>query len=512
MRNLFLLSADKQRKMAVFLSYLNMIASAIISLIYTPFLLKMLGQNEFGLYSLASSVIGYLTILDLGFGNAIIVFTSKYITQNDKIAEKKLHGTIFSVYLAMSVVIVVIGLLIVFFTNTFFNANMTDIEIKKLRIMFALLSLNLAISFPLSIFSSILTAYENFIFIKIVSIFRTIMVPLMMIPVLFMGYKSISFVVVVSIINLICLMADFLYCKKQISPVVSVKNFDLKILKNIFTYSFFIFLGTIVDQVNWSVDNFILGVISGSAAVSLYSVAIVVNNMFIMLSTTISGVMLPKISKMVSLSSSNEILTDEFIKVSRIQYYIIFFIASCLIIFGKDFFDIWVGKQYSQSYIIALILIIPVCIPLIQNLGLSILQAKNMYKFRAIMAFLLTFVNIGISIPLAKLYGGIGCAIGTAFVLIILNVFIMNFYYHFKVGLDMIKFWKNIFFMSLKFLFAIVIISILYYFYPLNGTKFLCIFGFIYFVIFVFISFYFVMNEYEKTLTLCILSKFRLKK
>lgn len=512
MINLSLVSTDKQRKMAVVLTYANVIISAYISLFYTPFLLRMLGQSEFGLYSLATSVIGYLEILDLGFGNAVIVFTSKYITQNRKEDENKLHGTIFTIYLIMSVIIIILGTLIVIFADTIFGQKMTPREISELKIMFGLLTFNLAVSFPFSIFPSILTAYENFIFIKIVAIFRTLMLPAMMIPVLFMGYKSVSFVVVVTIINITCLIVDFWYCKKNISPNVSVKNFDFKLLKEIFSYSFFIFLGAIVDQVNWSVDNFILGAVVGSVAVSIYSVAIIINNMFIVLSVTISGVMLPKISKMVSQNSSNEELTDEFIKVGRIQFYIIFLISSCLVLFGQEFINFWVGPNYAQSYTIALILVIPVSIPLVQNLGLSILQAKNMYKFRAIMEFALTFVNVGISIPLAKLYGGIGCAIGTAFVLIVLNVLIMNYYYHFKVGLNIIKFWKNILKMSLKFGVAVMAILAISHYFPLNGVKFLFIFGLLYIAMYTFISWKFVMNEYEKAIILSVIAKLRRKK
>jgi O-antigen/teichoic acid export membrane protein len=67
-----------QRKAGAFLSYIQIVLTTVIQVIYTPFLIRMLGQSEYGLYSLIASIIGYLTILDLGFGNAIIVYTAKY--------------------------------------------------------------------------------------------------------------------------------------------------------------------------------------------------------------------------------------------------------------------------------------------------------------------------------------------------------------------------------------------------------------------------------------------------
>lgn len=507
--NLLALPSHNQRKFGVILSYANILISTLLSLFYTPFLLRMLGQGEFGLYSLSASVIGYLAILDLGFGNAIVVFTAKYAEQNRKDDEKKLHATIFTIYIIMSFICLILGSLITIYAGEIFANSMSESEIAKLKFMFTLLTFNLAITFPLSIYSSILVAYENFIFMKLVAIFRTLAFPILVIPALFMGYKSLSLIVALTLINITCLLLDFFYCRKKIAPNISLRNFDKKVLKEVFAYSFFIFLGMIVDQVNWSIDNFILGVVSGSKEVSLYAVAIIINSMFITLSVTISGVMLPKISKMVSANSTNEELMNEFIKVARIQFYIIFFIASLTLIFGREFINLWAGSEYDKSYIITVILVLPLTVPLIQNLGNAILQAKNMHRFKAIAAFLMTFVNVGVSIPLAQIYGGTGCAIGTALALVILNIFIMNFYYHFKVGLDMIKFWREIFKMTAKFFIPVFIILIFIYFSEFSGLKYLLICGAIYSVIYVFISVKFIMNDYEKSLFGSLLSSLK---
>ena len=71
------MSNTKQLKAGVLLSYLTLALSNIIALVYTPFMLRLMGQSEYGLYSLVASVVAYLTILDFGFGNAIIRYTAK---------------------------------------------------------------------------------------------------------------------------------------------------------------------------------------------------------------------------------------------------------------------------------------------------------------------------------------------------------------------------------------------------------------------------------------------------
>lgn len=506
-----ILNADEsaQRKLGVILSYANILISTILVLTYTPFFLRMLGESEFGLYSLSASVIGYLAILDLGFGNAITVFSAKYAASGESEKALRLHGTIFSVYLAMSALVLLIGGLVIAYADAIFGAKLSGEEIRKIRIMFALLSLNLAVSFPFSIYSSILTAHENFVFIKLIAILRTLLLPAIAVPVLLLGHKSVAIVVCATAVNLFCVAADFIYCRRKIAPRISVRNFDAGVLKQVFSYSFFIFLGMIVDQVNWSADNFILGVVAGTTAVSQYSVAAMINSTFITLSVTISGVMLPKISKMVSANSSDAELTAEFIKIGRLQFYVIFLICSMLIIFGREFIILWAGAQYEISYTIALILVIPVCVPLIQNLGLSILQAKNKFRFRAVAALFMTFLNIAVSIPLAKLYGGVGSAAGTALSLVLLNIALMNFYYHFKIGLDIAKFWLNIARMLAPSLLAVAIILPINYALSLNGAAYLLVCGSLYVAIFTFIAVKLVMNDYERAIFGAAIAKIR---
>ena len=65
-------------KIGSIITYINLIISTIIPLLYTPIMLRILGQEEYGLYSLSNSVISYLTLLNFGFGSAIIRFISKF--------------------------------------------------------------------------------------------------------------------------------------------------------------------------------------------------------------------------------------------------------------------------------------------------------------------------------------------------------------------------------------------------------------------------------------------------
>jgi O-antigen/teichoic acid export membrane protein len=175
-------------------------------------------------------------------------------------------------------------------------------------------------------------------------------------------------------------------------------------------------------------------------------------------------------------------------------------VIGLLVFFGMPFISLWAGPDYSRSYYMALLLIIPVTIPLIQNLGIEIQRAKNQHKFRSWVYLFIAIGNISISIPLVKLYGGIGAAMGTSTALIIGNILIMNWYYHKKVGLDILYFSKQIG----RILPSLLVPSIVGYFImsSVNLMKIGNFIGFalIFIVVFGLSVWFLAMNKYEKEL------------
>ena len=119
-------------------------------------------------------------------------------------------------------------------------------------------------------------------------------------------------------------------------------------------------------------------------------------------------------------------------------------VLSGFLVFGKAFIRLWAGAEYSSAYAVALLLIVPVTIPLIQNLGIEIQRAKNMHRARSLVYTGLAVCNVILSIPMIRRFGVEGAALGTAISMILGNGLFMNWYYHKRIGLDMLAFWKSI--------------------------------------------------------------------
>lgn len=503
---------SNQRKKGIVLSYVSLALNLVVQLLYTPVLVRSLGQSEYGLYSLVSNIINYLIILDFGFGSSIVVYTAKYRARKEYDKEKKLHGTFAIVFHVIALIASILGIILYFNIENIFGSSMTAMEIHKMKIMMLILTFNLAMTFSFSIYSSIISAYEKFVYQKVKAIIGTAIKPIIMLPLLFLGFKSITMCVVITLVNIVILITNYTFCKNKLNIKIKYSGIDKKIFKVIASNSFFIFLTIIVDKVNYNVDSIILGTLYGTTTVAVYAIANNLNQFFINISASISSVFLPKMTKLVAEKVDVKVLTNEFIKIGRIQYYIVFLICSGFILVGKYFIVLWVGKTYIEAYYITACLIIPACVPLIQNTGLSIIQAMDKYKFKAISTIVMAGFNIIISIVLAKKYGAIGAALGTTFALVVCNGILMNIYYYKSIKINIIKFWKNILKMTCYFIIPISIILIFMGLTKFTGLMALLTYGSIYTILYLLVCYFCVIDEYEKKLIDDILIKFKIKK
>jgi O-antigen/teichoic acid export membrane protein len=253
----------------------------------------------------------------------------------------------------------------------------------------------------------------------------------------------------------------------------------------------------------------ILGVVQGTTLVAVYAIAMNFIALYMQVSNAFSGLFLPKASIMVAKNASNQEFSSLMAKFGRIQSMILLLILSGFILFGQRFIELWAGINYSEAYKYVLIILIPLTIPLIQNLGLSILQAKNLYTFRTITYLLIAIINIIVTIPLALKFGGYGAAISTAVSVIVGHIIIMNIYYHRKVGIDITYFWKQLSPLLIVFLISLVlgyVVNLLL----VNDTILIYILKITIFIIIYFALMWFIgLNKYEKELIQNVINKYR---
>ena len=304
-----------------------------------------------------------------------------------------------------------------------------------------------------------------------------------------------------------CFIVNIIYGFKVTKIRFAFKGLDFSLLREMWIFTFYIFISQIIDQVNWSVDKFLLGRIIGTEAVAVYGVGGQINSMYLQFSTSVSNVFIPSVNKIVAETDDNDELTKLLTKVGRIQFIIMMLILSGFIFVGSAFVEIWAGKEYLEAYYVTLFLIVPVTIPLIQNLGIEIQRAKNMHKSRSLVYLVISICNILISIPFIKAFGATGAAMGTALALIAGNIVFINWYYHFRIKLNMVYFWKSILRILPALLLPIVCGVIFKYLFVINSFLKIAMFTIVYSFIYAISMWLFGFNNYEKQLVTNIVRK-----
>lgn len=488
-----------QLKMGAALSYTNIILSNLINLLFTPFLLTTLGKSEYGLYSLIGAFVGYMAVLDFGLGNTIIRYVAKYRAENNKQGEQGFLSLAFLIYGILSIISIIIGLAIIPLLPMVFGKLTAD-ELITAKKMFEVLIINIGLTLFLNAFTSIMSGYEKFVFPRAITIIRVIARPMAIVVLLLMGYKALAIVVVDTILNLLLLFVNMWFVFFKMKIKVKYQSHHWPFVKEILLFSVFVFINMIVDQVYWRLGQLVVGISYGAAAVAIFAVGMQFPSYYMNFSTAISGVFLPRATQMCVDNASGDELTDLLIKTGRIQFIVIGFILSGFILLGKPFVILWAGSDYVDAYYIALIAMIPLTIPLIQNVGISILQAKNLHAFRSIMYLVISILNFGISILLTNQIGIIGAVIGTSISLILGNIIIINIYYQRKIGLNIPRFFREVFSLLLPAITLSIVIGYIFLYIPVGGWLGLLVKGVLFSMIYVISVWKIGMNAYEKRL------------
>lgn len=493
-----------QLKAGVLLSYINIFLSNLIPIFYTPIMLNLLGQSEYGLYKLSSNITSYLSLVSLGISSAITRYLIKYKLEKSQEYEEKILGLFMIIFQVIAIVAFIIGLFLTLNLDIWYASSLTNSQLARMQIIVFIMVCNMSIGFALTPYISVVNAHEKFIFLQLMNILSTCVGPILNLIVLFLGYASIGMAVSSMIINVLVQLLYLIYVRNIIRIKPRYNNLPFELLREILGFSFWIFVSNIVSQLYNATDTVMIGAVPALATkgVAIYNVGTTFNSIMLTMTTALSNILAPKTNKMVFSGASQNELTDFVTKIGRLQSYIVTLIITGFISFGQPFIYFYAGVEYSDSYWVAILVMIPNVIPLIQSACLNVIIAQNKHKFRSIVYLGIAISNVIGTWILMKFLGVIGAALMTGLSLFIGTGVIMNWYYNKKTGLNMRKFWfevGKIWIIPLLMSIFTLFISMVIDFYNL---KVLLTGIFVFTIFYCFMQIKFVMNKNEKNLIL----------
>lgn len=435
------------RKIGVILSYVLMIFEVLSTLLLTPYIIRVLGQAEYGVYKLVAAVNSYLLLLDLGVGNAITRYVSKYRVENDIEHSRKFMGVAIIYYSVIAIVSVIVGVILVAVFPSAFAKGLSCEQSALGQQLLAITMINSAVTLGTAPYNNIIIAYEKFGVSKGSSILQIIIRIMLTYLALKCGMGSIGIVTVNLLMTVLCrgFFVWYVFFSIKLRPIF--KGIESKFVKDIVTYSSLILLQMIATQLNGTVDQVLLGALIPASAtiIAVYGVGTQIAGYFQSIGSSFNGVLMPGVVKLVEKGASPKELTDEMIRIGRLVFMVGGLIWSGFLVYGKEFVTLWAGKENLEAYIVAMILITAYLFITSESIGTQILWAKNEHKEQAYLKITIVLLNIILTILLIRWNPLIGATIGTFISLVLGDVGVMNLIFVKKINIDIIYYYRMLF-------------------------------------------------------------------
>ena len=443
------MTENKNIAAATLISYMTFAISLIIGFLYTPIILKILGEEDYGIRSFSLSLTSYLSLLSLGLGSAYFRFRKLQSNKEGQSGEARINGLFLITFGGLGLIALLAGLVIAYLIHSgLIQTGNIDSSKKTLVSLVVLISsLNIAFSFPLSIIPAATKYKRAFIFENSLVLLDTVLLPIATIIFLRLFYGSYNIVlmtVIALVESLVIKIIGFTFLKVKLKDHFSFKlrRADFKLIKPIFLFSFFSFLVTMSTTIHNSSDQTIVGIMIGATAVTQYSISVQLSTYTNTLSTSITSLFTPRIVSE-SIDGNQKDVQTLYRTVLQIISLILMCVFGCFISCGKDFIIAWVGLQNANVYEYGVALMLCTVLSVAPKWTYTYHQALNKHQFAAILYILSVLINIGVSIILCLFFGIWGCIIGTVFVSLIEGVG-MTIYSKKKFGLTIRNYYYSL--------------------------------------------------------------------
>ncbi|MCL2811508.1 MAG: polysaccharide biosynthesis C-terminal domain-containing protein [Clostridia bacterium] len=464
----------RQYQVGTVLSYVIILFNIASGLVFVPILARFMGP-EYNLYEGIGAFAGYIAMMDFGLGTVVIRYVAKYRAEGDRAGMERFLGMVLSLYTCIGALIVALGVAGFSFLGSFFT-NLSPDELEVAQKLFVVLIANSACSMLFNVFPGVLAAHERFVPARVISLVRIIVRVGLVLIVVTTGGGAVRIMLVDTALNVASMVASALYAMVTLKVRIRWRGFESTLLRQIFSFSIFVFLNMVMNEAYWRLDRIIMMrvafplVIVTSTGGKMAEYLMEFSNVF-------SGLFLPRAVQIVTRGADKAELTSLMIRVGRLQLMVISLLVIGFAVVGRQFMELWVGSvpalsgRVNECYAIALMLMLALLVPLFQSSGISILQALNKHAFRAVMLFFIAILKAVMSVFLAIAYGPIGAAAGTVVSLIIGNILISNWYYHYRIGLNIPCFFREGLRGILPALLLITGISCLTFFMPQDSWR-----------------------------------------
>lgn len=410
------MSSTKQITIGALLSYLAIAFNILAGLLYTPWMVRQIGQSQYGLYTLATSLIT-LFLVDFGLSSATARYVSRYHAEGCEEKVNSFLGAIYQLYLIIDALIF-IALIIVYFCTDVIYKNLTPDELRQFKVVYIIAASFSIINFPFTTLNGILTSYELFIQQKLADLLQRALTILLVVMALLNDMGLYALVAANAVAGLAMIVFRLLMIRKHTNIKVIFQRFDKVLLKELFGFSIWITIASLAQRLIFNITPSILGIVASSSAIAVFGIVTTIEGYTFTITNAINGMFMPKISRIVVGGDQENSLQPLLLRVGRFQYALNGLIVAGFLVVGREFILLWMGKNFLDAYMGILLVLLPGLLYNSLQIGHTTIIVQNRVRITAIVNVVTGMINIGLSFFLSKRWGVFGASLSifTAYV------------------------------------------------------------------------------------------------
>ena len=320
--------------------------SVLIALLVTPYVVRKLGIEGYGVYALLTSVVGYYTLLDLGLGQGVTKF----------VAEFAAHGRTDAVASAIDAALrvqVLVGLaaasVLMFFADPLLHViGVPGALWRDAKRGTYAVAAGFFFTMVAGTFSAALMGLQRFDVTSRFSLLTNAVLNLTIVLLLHAGYGLKEAVYATTGVALVLLVGYFVVLRVELPAWRPSLRYDRAGFRTLFRFSGYAFLAKLAPMFNGYIIRFVVGVMLGPAAVTFYVVPMRIISAIGGFLGSIAVVLFPFTSELAVAGGRNN-LERLYVRASRYLLAIAFPVYLVLMVFSFPVLSLWMGSNFARQ-------------------------------------------------------------------------------------------------------------------------------------------------------------------
>ncbi|WP_394962520.1 oligosaccharide flippase family protein [Candidatus Allofournierella excrementigallinarum] len=486
------------------MAYLSLAVNIVAGMIYTPWMIRQIGQSQYGLYTLAVSLISIL-MFDFGIGTALSRFGAQYRAKNDVEGMARFYGLVNRLYLAIDGLALLVASILFFFLGSIYN-SLTANELASFRVVYVMVVGYNLFAFAYTPLNGMLNACEEFVALKFSELLTRVLTIILVVVALTRGGGLYSLVAANIVSGAAAILFKLWVVRHRLNLRPQRDRLDLNMLRELLSFSVWTAVMGVASTLSTGLMPSIVAIGRGSLETAIYGAATTLNGYAYLLTAAIGGMFLPKVMRLFERENAPQALTALAIKVGRLLMMLASLILAGFFLIGKEFFVLWMGSEYAPAYGVACALLVAELLAAPQTVFSTAMTARGFLKPIAISNLIFSAGILVAGCAVTRAMGAFGCGMVICIGYLLRELARMIFYKKY-LSIDLSQYIKRIYGpMAIYFPSMLVAFLLLRGFTALNWGR-LVAKGAIVCVAYLLVSVVFVMNWQERAVVTAILKK-----